>query len=259
MTTIFLSHTSSDKPFVRRVAAYLRQLDAAVWLDEQEIKPGESLLQKISTGLNSSGIVLVFMSSASVASNWVQKELMISMTQEINSGVLRVIPLKIEDCTLPNFLTDKLYIDFTKNYRTGITQLCKGIFPDKKIQSIDIVTLDRDGESIFNGLFHFPDEISVEHVERIEIHRESQQLCLDLHVPVEFLGFYDSGVFGSYSIQPDADFPDQIAGVGFTGEIAWVEVYFALPKKLSGVRSDIEQVVSLHNQEIGRCKTFFDA
>ena len=43
MPTIFLSHTSIDKPFVEKLARDLQRLGISVWYDKYEIKVGESL------------------------------------------------------------------------------------------------------------------------------------------------------------------------------------------------------------------------
>lgn len=44
MPTIFLSHTSIDKPFVEKLARDLQRLGISVWYDKYEIKVGESYL-----------------------------------------------------------------------------------------------------------------------------------------------------------------------------------------------------------------------
>ena len=51
MSSIFLSHNSKDKPFVRSLARYLEKAGIKVWVDEAEINVGDSLIQKISNGI----------------------------------------------------------------------------------------------------------------------------------------------------------------------------------------------------------------
>jgi hypothetical protein len=43
MPSIFLSHTSIDKPFVEKLANGLRSIGVNVWFDKWEIKVGESI------------------------------------------------------------------------------------------------------------------------------------------------------------------------------------------------------------------------
>ena len=46
---VFLSHSSKDKAVVRAVAERLRADGLRVWLDEWELKPGESIFHTYST------------------------------------------------------------------------------------------------------------------------------------------------------------------------------------------------------------------
>lgn len=52
MSNIFLSHTHADKPFVRKLANDLKASGHKVWIDEAEINIGDSLIEKIRTGLD---------------------------------------------------------------------------------------------------------------------------------------------------------------------------------------------------------------
>jgi len=60
---VFLSHSSKDKTVVRELAARLKKDGIRVWLDEEQIKPGDSIPAKIEEGLERSR-VLVFCVSA---------------------------------------------------------------------------------------------------------------------------------------------------------------------------------------------------
>jgi hypothetical protein len=74
MLSVFLSHSSKDKPFVRELADFLRRDgDIEVWLDEHEIAPGEKIVDRIGEGLASDFIWLV-LSPDSVDSAWVKEE-----------------------------------------------------------------------------------------------------------------------------------------------------------------------------------------
>ena len=52
MSSVFLSHNSADKPFVRKLALDLEKAGVRCWLDEAEIKVGDSLLDKIRDGIS---------------------------------------------------------------------------------------------------------------------------------------------------------------------------------------------------------------
>lgn len=115
MPTVFLSHNSKDKPFVRKLAKRLGQQDVSVWLDEAQINIGDSLIKKISEAISQMDYVIAVLSKNSVKSNWVQKELNLAMSKEINEDRIVVLPIVIDNCELPDYLKDKLYGDFTNS------------------------------------------------------------------------------------------------------------------------------------------------
>jgi len=111
---VFLSHTSSDKPFVRKLKGDLESHGVTeIWIDEAEIQLGDSLTKKIEEGLSKTKFICVVLSPGSIESNWVQKELEVAMNREITSGEVVVLPIIIEQCELPPFLQGKLYGDCT--------------------------------------------------------------------------------------------------------------------------------------------------
>ncbi len=112
-TSIFLSHNSGDKLFVRQLARRLTEAGVLVWLDEAELSIGDSLIEKIGAAIEEMEYVAAIISPRSVRSRWVQKELSLAMSKEIRGKKVVVLPMLIEPCDLPDFLQDKLYADFT--------------------------------------------------------------------------------------------------------------------------------------------------
>lgn len=111
---IFLSHTSTDKHFVRELKSRLETHGVKdVWLDEAEILVGDSLIKKIEEGLKKTKYIGVVLSPRSIKSNWVDRELEIAINREISTGEVAVLPLLYEKCELPGFLVGKMYADFT--------------------------------------------------------------------------------------------------------------------------------------------------
>ncbi len=123
--TVFLSHNQKDKEFVRRLANDLKLAGAKVWIDEAEIKVGDSLIEKIRSGIDDVDYLAVILSSHSVRSEWVKKEVDVAINQEIEQKRVKVLPVLLESCDLPGFLKGKLYADFTTRdrYSTGLTQI----------------------------------------------------------------------------------------------------------------------------------------
>jgi hypothetical protein len=110
--SIFLSHNSADKPFVRKLAERLTESGATVWLDEAQLQIGDSLVDKISEAIHTVDFVAAVISSNSIRSKWVKKELSLALSKEMRRDSVVVLPVVIDDCELPPTLADKLYADF---------------------------------------------------------------------------------------------------------------------------------------------------
>lgn len=125
MSSIFLSHSAIDKDFVRILKVDLEKNGIKVWLDEAELKPGDSIVEKISNALFNVNYVAVVLSPSSIQSEWFKKELSLAMSIEIEGKTVEVIPVLYKPCEIPNILKDKIYADFTKpeQYESSLTLL----------------------------------------------------------------------------------------------------------------------------------------
>ena len=125
MSSIFLSHNHNDKPFVNELARYLTDYGITVWVDQAEIKIGESLLEKVSTGIFESAFIGVVLSKNSINSEWVARELRMAMDKELKERRNLVLPIVLYEGALPDFLRDRLYADFSKanKYYTELAKL----------------------------------------------------------------------------------------------------------------------------------------
>jgi len=119
----FISHSTRDKPFVRRLAADLVAHGIKVWLDEQRLLVGDSVPEKIAQGLAESDFFLIVVSANSVESEWVEKELSTALVHEIERRKVTVLPIRVDDAKIPNSIRDKLYADFRGSYEDGFRRL----------------------------------------------------------------------------------------------------------------------------------------
>lgn len=106
----FLCHSSKDKDFVRRLCDSLKKENIDVWFDEHEIYPGDSISEKLQSGIDTSDVFIVILSPAAISSNWVKEELRAALQNRLNMGKT-IIPVLLEKCDVPPFLRDTLYID----------------------------------------------------------------------------------------------------------------------------------------------------
>ena len=123
----FLSHSSKDKGFVRKLAADLVANGVKVWIDEQRILVGDSIPEKIAHGLAESDFFLIVVSRSSVESSWVKKELNSALVHEIQRRKVAVLPIKLDEVKMPDSINDKLYADFTGSYEEGLKGLLRSI------------------------------------------------------------------------------------------------------------------------------------
>lgn len=126
----FLSHSSKDKPFIRQLAADLTASGIDVWLDEQRIRVGDSIPEKIAQGLAGSDFFLIGMSEHSANSTWVQKELNNALVNEVQRRKVHILPLKLDDSPMPQIIADKRYADFSKSYKAGLDDLLNALKGD---------------------------------------------------------------------------------------------------------------------------------
>ena len=123
----FLSHSSADKPFIRQLAADLTANGIGVWLDEQRIRVGDSIPEKIAQGLAESDYFLIGMSHKSAESAWVQKELNNALMSEMQRRNVHILPLRSDDSPMPQIIAEKKYADFSQSYKAGLEDLLKAI------------------------------------------------------------------------------------------------------------------------------------
>lgn len=123
----FISHSSQDKTFVRQLAADLVASGVQVWLDEQRIRVGDSIPERVAQGVAESDFFLVVVSSASVSSPWVQKELNQALIHEIEKRRVRVMPVLLDRVSFPETIREKKYANFTESYAKGLTELLASI------------------------------------------------------------------------------------------------------------------------------------
>jgi DNA-binding transcriptional ArsR family regulator len=121
MPSIFVCHSSKDKFFVRELAGKLSAVGVRVWLDEAEIKIGDSLTVRIGQAIGQMDYFAVVLSRHSIDSEWVQRELQIAMQRELKERKVIILPLLLELVEIPPFLRDKQYADFTSPERFNAT------------------------------------------------------------------------------------------------------------------------------------------
>jgi hypothetical protein len=119
----FICYASEDRSQARELATAISQLGADVWLDEREIRVGDSIVQRISDALGIVSHVIVLLSQNSVGKPWVQRELSSAVMLQLSQKRITVLPIRLDDCPIPSILADIKYADGRAGMASVVNEL----------------------------------------------------------------------------------------------------------------------------------------
>ena len=136
---MFISHASEDKDrFTVDFATRLRERGINAWIDQWEMLPGDSLIDKIfEEGIGNAQAVIVVISKHSVHKKWVREELNAAMVRKID-GLSKLIPVVLDDCTVPEVLKSTIWqkIGDTAHYDGELDRIVMAIF-DQRVMKVN--------------------------------------------------------------------------------------------------------------------------
>ena len=138
---VFLSHSSVDKPWVIHLKDALQRYGVSVWLDRDEIRPGDLFVKALEAGLEQSRAVALIVSPEAVASGWVEEEYARAVSLAHNKQrALQLIPVLLRDATVPGFLQSRHLVDFRdeRMYAQKVWGLAWGITGQKPPEILDL-------------------------------------------------------------------------------------------------------------------------
>ena len=120
---VFLCHASEDKEAVRSLYRTLQQSGFHPWLDEEDLLPGQDWNAEITKAVQAAHVVLVCLSQRSEKRGYVQKEIVraLDVADEQPEGTIFLIPVRLEDCQVPDRLRRWQWVDVFKE--GGYTKL----------------------------------------------------------------------------------------------------------------------------------------
>jgi TIR domain len=127
LSTVFISHRSTDAAPAERLANELRTAGHDVWLDTWSITLGDSIVERISEGLEAASYVVVCYSSAGVMAPWMGREWMSSLARQLNGHGVKLLPVLLTGHDVPAILADLKYADLVTDWSQGITELLRAI------------------------------------------------------------------------------------------------------------------------------------
>lgn len=126
MPKVFISHRSTDLALAKKLSAGLKACGNDVWLDDEEILAGDSIVEQVQTGLAGSNYVVLCLSGDG-PSKWTDREWMSTLGRQLNGMNIKLLPVFLSGGTLPAILADIAYVDLTRDWSHGIKRLCRAI------------------------------------------------------------------------------------------------------------------------------------
>jgi hypothetical protein len=116
---VFLSHSQGDSELIAQVTKSFRQAGISYWIDEEQVKFGDRIVQKIEDGLRDSRFVVVALSETLGEFGYSRSEYSPILYREFSGETSRrVIPLSLDgsdsEKAIPLLLSEKMRADLTK-------------------------------------------------------------------------------------------------------------------------------------------------
>lgn len=114
---LFISYNRADEEWARRLATRVEQeqwqgRSLRAFFAPWDIRPGESVNERLNRALAESRYFGLVLSPESVASQWVGEEWFSSHHADVERKERRLIPLHLRDCDIPRFIAHLNHIDF---------------------------------------------------------------------------------------------------------------------------------------------------
>ncbi len=127
MPSVFISHSSKDKPFVRRLAKALNKRGVTTWVDDRQIVVGHPIPSRIAHGISRCDFFLVVLSHFGLDSTWVERELNSAYFRAASQKADAILPVLIESVPIPTLLSSLKYADFSKSFSDGLRDLLRSL------------------------------------------------------------------------------------------------------------------------------------
>lgn len=111
---VFISYSWKDRSFARKIYDSLSVYAISVFLDEREIRVGDSIPNKVYEALDRATHVIYVLSRNSIMSRWVNEELSVAKLRQISENSCTVLPVRINKVELPVSIKHIKVADFTR-------------------------------------------------------------------------------------------------------------------------------------------------
>lgn len=131
---VFLSFSTKDRETALKISDELHRESINVWLDTNELKPGDSFIDRIRDDLSASDYLIVLISKDSVRSHWIKTNTYNAMARRD----ITILPVLISGSEVPSYLYPFYFLDFRNNFEAGVRNLIDKI---RSVPEIDFSKL----------------------------------------------------------------------------------------------------------------------
>jgi hypothetical protein len=119
---VFISYTQQDRQIAIRLSKALRNAGFQAVIDQNTILIGDNIEEKIREGIKDSQFFVIILSTASVDSSWIEKELNLARSMS-----KLIIPVLVEKVTVPESIADIQYADLSEDFESGFSVLRRSL------------------------------------------------------------------------------------------------------------------------------------
>lgn len=130
---VFLSYSNEDRELAKKITNRLIERNIQVWLDEYEMRIGDSFIDQIRDAITASDYILILISHNSLDSKWITEEINYKIINEFKTRDITTILILLEDCSIPSPLNSFSIVDLSKNFEIGLKNLIEKLYVVPKI------------------------------------------------------------------------------------------------------------------------------
>jgi hypothetical protein len=121
---VFLSYHSGDAEWVARLKTALESYGLTVWLDTEQIRPGDVFPGRLARAIGNVRCVVIMLSRGALRSRWVEEEYSLALAHGCHT-----IAVLIDEIEPPGFLAGRTFVDFRddEQFAANVKQLVFGI------------------------------------------------------------------------------------------------------------------------------------
>jgi hypothetical protein len=103
-STVFISYSTDAKPWAEKLSQSLENMGVSTWTDFKSIRPGQRFVDEIQRALDDAQYFLIVVGPKNQVGEWQDREWQGALQHTWTHPDKRIIPVLIDDATLPSFL-----------------------------------------------------------------------------------------------------------------------------------------------------------